>query len=297
MAYTTTSRRFLFKQHFSTVNIYPFSPNNPFIFPTLLKPSPITKLQITHKKFITKAITTMNEGKCSNEKVQQVHNIEDFDVALQTAGDKLVVVIFTAIHGKHNRKIYPFMVDLSRKCNDVEFVVVMGDESNKTKALCEREKIKKIPHFTFYKSMKKIHEEEGIIGPDELMRDVLYYGDNHSAVIQLHSKKDVENLIEEHRIDNKLIVIDIGLKHCGPCAKVYPTVLMLSRMMVDTVVFARMDGDENESCVQFLKDMGVVEAPTFMFLRDGIICGRYVGSRKVELIREIQKHRGVGVAF
>ncbi|KAI3848158.1 hypothetical protein MKX03_012331 [Papaver bracteatum] len=267
MAYTTTSRRFLFKQHFSIVSIYPFSLKNPFIFLVLLKPSPITKLQITHKKFITKAITATKNETCSNEKVQQVHNIEDFDVALQTTRDKIVVVIFTASHGKHNRKIYPFIVDLSKRCNDVEFVIVMGDESDKTKA--------------FYKSMEKIHEEEGIISPDELMRDVLYYGNHHSAVIQLHSKKDVENLIEEHRIDNKLIVIDIGLKHYGPCAKVYPTVLMLSRMMVDTVVFARMDGDENESCVQFLKDMEVVEAPTFMFLRDGIICGRYVGSCKV----------------
>ena len=45
-----------------------------------------------------------------------------------------------------------------------------------------KEKIEKVPHFTFYKNMEKIHEEEGI-GPDMLMGDVLYYGDNHSGVV------------------------------------------------------------------------------------------------------------------
>ena len=60
------------------------------------------------------------------------------------------------------------MVDLSRNCNDVKFILVIGDESEKTKELCKREKIDKVPHFSFYKSMEKIHEKEGI-GPDQLM--------------------------------------------------------------------------------------------------------------------------------
>lgn len=229
-----------------------------------------------------------------DERVQQVHSIEEFDNALRTAKNKLVVVEYAASHSYHSRKIYPFMVDLSRTCNDVEFLLVMGDESEKTKELCSREKIEKVPHFSFYKSMEKIHEEEGI-GPDELMGDVLYYGDNHSEVVQLHRRDDVEKLIDGHKEDRKLIVLDVGLKHCGPCVKVYPTVLKLSRQMSDTVVFARMNGDENDSCMQFLKDMNVIEVPTFLFIRDGEICGRYVGSGKGELIGEILRYQGVRV--
>ncbi|XP_068646194.1 thioredoxin-like protein CDSP32, chloroplastic [Aristolochia californica] len=229
----------------------------------------------------------------SDERVQQVHSIDDFDNALRKAKNKLVVVEYAASHSYHSRKIYPFMVDLSRTCNDVEFLLVMGDESEQMRQLCEREKIKKVPHFSFYKSMEKIHEEEGI-GPDELMGDVLYYGDNHSGVVQLHRREDVEKLIEDHKEDGKLIVLDVGLKHCGPCVKVYPTVIKLSKQM-DTVVFARMDGDENDSCMQFLKDMDVVEVPTFLFIRDGKICGRYVGSGKGELISEILRYQGVRV--
>lgn len=102
----------------------------------------------------------------------------------------------------------------------------------------------------------------------------------------------MEKLIEEHKTDNKLLVLDVGLKHCGPCVKVYPTVVKLSRQM-DTVVFARMNGDENESCMQFLKDMNVIQVPTFLFIRDGEICGRYVGSGKGDLIGEILKYQGV----
>ena len=127
------------------------------------------------------------------------------------------------------------------------------------------------------------------------MGDVLYYGDNHSAVVQLHGREDVEKLIADHKVDQKLIVLDVGLKHCGPCVKVYPTVVKLSKQMVDTVVFARMNGDENDSCLAFLKDMNVVEVPTFLFIRDGDIRGRYVGSGKGELIGEILRYQGVRV--
>ncbi|KAF6176272.1 hypothetical protein GIB67_023563 [Kingdonia uniflora] len=237
------------------------------------RPKPIIRLKTRREGFVARATTARVTRKVeSDERVQQVHNTEEFDEALRTAKNKLVVVEYAASHSYHSRKIYPFMVDLSKTCNDVEFLLVMGDESNDTKALCEREKIDKVPHFSFYKSMEKIHEEEGI-GPDMLMGDVLYYGDNHSAVVQLHSRDDVEKLIGEHKIDHKLIVLDVGLKHCGPCVKVYPTVLKLSKQMVDTVVFARMNGDENESCMKFLKDMEVVEVPTFLFIRDSEICG------------------------
>ncbi|ESQ27526.1 hypothetical protein EUTSA_v10018920mg [Eutrema salsugineum] len=231
-----------------------------------------------------------------DEKVQKIHSGEEFDEALKNAKNKLVVAEFATSKSDQSNKIYPFMVDLSRTCNDVVFLLIMGDESEKTRELCRREKIEKVPHFSFYKSMEKIHEEEGI-GPDQLMGDVLYYGDNHSAVVQLHGRADVEKLIDENRTGGKLIVLDVGLKHCGPCVKVYPTVLKLSRSMSETVVFARMNGDENDSCMEFLKDMNVIEVPTFLFIRDGDICGRYVGSGKGELIGEILRYSGVRVTY
>ncbi|XP_057504006.1 thioredoxin-like protein CDSP32, chloroplastic [Actinidia eriantha] len=280
----------------SPTKLNPFNPYSssyqlPNFFPKPLQAKP----QTSHKLFVPKATAASKTKKAaSDERVLQVHSVEEFDEALRTAKNKLVVVEYAASHSLQSSKIYPFMVDLSRTCSDVEFLLVMGDESEKTRELCKREKIDKVPHFSFYKSMEKIHEEEGI-GPDQLVGDVLYYGDNHSAVVQLHSGEDVERLIADHKVDQKLIVLDVGLKHCGPCVKVYPTVIKLSKQMTDTVVFARMNGDENDSCMKFLKDMDVVEVPTFLFIRDGEICGRYVGSGKGELIGEILRYQGVRV--
>ncbi|XP_020272686.1 LOW QUALITY PROTEIN: thioredoxin-like protein CDSP32, chloroplastic [Asparagus officinalis] len=180
---------------------------------------------------------------------------------------------------------------------NVDFLLVMGDESTRLRRLCRREKIAGSPHFSLLtKSWQKIHEEDAI-GPDQLMGDVLYYGDHHSLVAQLHSREDVEAQIERSKEDGNLLVLDVGLKHCGPCVKVYPTVIKLSRSMKDSVAFARMNGDENESCMEFLRDMDVVEVPTFLFIRDGEICGRYVGSGKGELIGEILRYQGVRVTY
>uniref|UniRef100_A0A0D9WYR4 Thioredoxin domain-containing protein n=1 Tax=Leersia perrieri TaxID=77586 RepID=A0A0D9WYR4_9ORYZ len=239
--------------------------------------------------------------KSSDERVVKVHSAEEFDAALLAAKNRLVVVEFAASHSVNSSRIYPTMVELSRTCGDVDFLLVMGDESDATRSLCAREGIESVPHFSFYKSSEKIHEEEGI-GPDQLAGDVLYYGDHHSAVVQLHSRDDVERLLADHRGDGedgkgKLVVLDVGLKRCGPCVKVYPTVVKLSRSMAETTVFARMNGDENDSCMEFLRDMDVVEVPTFLFIRDGEIVGRYVGSGRGELVGEILRYNGVRVTY
>ncbi|CAL5062813.1 unnamed protein product [Urochloa decumbens] len=237
-----------------------------------------------------------------SERVVRVHNADEFDAALAAAKDRLVVVEFAASDSESSSEIYPAMVQLSRTCGDVDFLLVMGDESEATRELLRREGITQVPHFGFYKGAEKVHEEEamaiGRLGPERLAGDVLYYGDSHSAVVQLHSRGDVEALIDEHRGEGgKLVVLDVGLKHCGPCVKVYPTVVKLSRSMAETTVFARMNGDENDSCMEFLRDMKVVEVPTFVFIRDGKIVGRYVGSGKGELVGEILRYNGVRVTY
>ncbi|KAJ9165916.1 hypothetical protein P3X46_020729 [Hevea brasiliensis] len=283
----------------TTPKINPLCFHGSFLVPFASKHKPLaTKVLNTNRTHFTIKATAAQGTKkpARDERVQQIHSKEDFDEALKKAKNRLVVVEYAASHSTHSSKIYPFMVQLSRSCNDVDFLLVMGDESEKTRELCKREKVEKVPHFSFYKGMEKIHEEGGI-SPDQLMGDVLYYGDNHSEVVQLHCREDVEKLIDDHKADHKLIVLDVGIKHCGPCVKVYPTVLKLSRKMADTVVFARMNGDENDSCMQFLKDMDVIEVPTFLFIRDGEICGRYVGSGKGELIGEILRYQGVRVTY
>lgn len=75
--------------------------------------------------------------------------------------NKLVVVEFAASDTYKSNKIYPFLVVLSRTCNNVEFLLVMGDESDKTKELCRREKIEKFWHFSFYKAWRILTKRKG----------------------------------------------------------------------------------------------------------------------------------------
>ncbi len=76
-----------------------------------------------------------------------------------------------------------------------------------------------VPHFVFYRNNEVVHEEQGI-DEEQLQGDVLYYGDPDAPILQLHGRADFEALLQEHKADDKLLVIDVGLKNCGPCVKV-----------------------------------------------------------------------------
>lgn len=111
----------------------------------------------------------------------------------------------------------------------------MRDEDQKKQELCKREIIEQVRHLSFYKNVEKIHKEG--MGPDQLIADDC--GDNHSAEVQPHSREDVGSLIDQHKVDHKSLVLDLGLKHCRPCVKVYPTVIKLSRQMSDDCGFCK----------------------------------------------------------
>ncbi len=81
--------------------------------------------------------------------VQQIHTVEEFDAAMRAAGSKLVVVEYAASHSEKSKKIYPAMVDLSIACQDVVFLLILGDETDDTKELCARAGIEKVGKAEF----------------------------------------------------------------------------------------------------------------------------------------------------
>ncbi|KAL2538136.1 Thioredoxin-like protein CDSP32 [Forsythia ovata] len=87
-------------------------------FPPSSKPKQLlSNLEANYKgsTFIPKAAAASGVKKVSSdERVQQVHSIEEFDEALCSAKNRLVVVEYAASHSFQSSKIYPFMVDLSR---------------------------------------------------------------------------------------------------------------------------------------------------------------------------------------
>jgi hypothetical protein len=82
--------------------------------------------------------------------VQQIHTVEEFDAAMRAAKSKLVVVEYAASHSEKSKKIYPAMVDLSIACQDVVFLLILGDETDDTKELCTRAGIEKVGNAEFY---------------------------------------------------------------------------------------------------------------------------------------------------
>jgi hypothetical protein len=81
--------------------------------------------------------------------VQQIHTVEEFDAAMRAAGSKLVVVEYAASHSEKSKKIYPAMVDMSIACQDVVFLLILGDETDDTKELCARAGIEKVGNAEF----------------------------------------------------------------------------------------------------------------------------------------------------
>ncbi|XP_047448279.1 thioredoxin [Mugil cephalus] len=97
--------------------------------------------------------------------VRSIKTKEEFHKTLKDAGDKLVVVDFTATWCGPCRRIGPVFVRLSElpENKNVIFVKVDVDEAQEISAECG---IRSMPTFQFYKNGKKVKE---FSGADETM--------------------------------------------------------------------------------------------------------------------------------
>ncbi|KAM4603520.1 thioredoxin-like [Polymixia lowei] len=83
---------------------------------------------------------------------------DEFNKVLKDAGDKLVVVDFTAKWCGPCRMIAPFFEELEQKYPGCVFLKVDVDEASE---LSEERKISCMPTFHFYKQGKKVESLEG----------------------------------------------------------------------------------------------------------------------------------------
>ncbi|XP_006864742.1 PREDICTED: thioredoxin [Chrysochloris asiatica] len=90
--------------------------------------------------------------------VKQIESKGDFHAALSSAGDKLVVVDFTATWCGPCKMIKPFYHSLSEKFGNVVFLEVDVDDCQDVASECE---VKCMPTFQFYKKGEKVGEFSG----------------------------------------------------------------------------------------------------------------------------------------
>jgi len=90
--------------------------------------------------------------------VKMINTKAEFDAALVEAGDKLVVVIFSAKWCPPCQHMAPICVRLSEQQRGVVFLKVDVDENPQTKDACG---ITSMPTFQFYKAAAKVAEFSG----------------------------------------------------------------------------------------------------------------------------------------
>lgn len=92
------------------------------------------------------------------KKMQVLATKADFDKVLDEAGDKLVVVDFTATWCGPCQRIAPDFAALADEFKDVVFVKVDVDDNAETAQCCD---VSAMPTFQFFKNKSKVNEMTG----------------------------------------------------------------------------------------------------------------------------------------
>jgi len=86
----------------------------------------------------------------------------------------------------------------------------------------------------------------------------------------------------------KLVVIDFYATWCGPCKMIAPVLDQLSNDMKDSVLFFKVDVDENEDIAA---DYKVTVMPTFAFVKNKAKIDEFAGANETKLRELIEKHK------
>ncbi|CAA0807703.1 Thioredoxin-like protein CDSP32- chloroplastic [Striga hermonthica] len=175
--------------------------------------------------------------KTDNEGIERIHSPEEFDEHLLSSEEKLVIAHFSTGRYKYNSIIRRFMEEQCLVSN-------------------EQKKVNQASRFQ----------------PRKLADNILYYGyDPFSPVVEVKSGDDLVNLIKIRKV---LVVVNVVKDWCSPCAKIYPGVLKLASQLVNKVVFARMNVDENGGFMRMMREMDVRRMPAFLFFENGDLRGK-----------------------
>lgn len=89
--------------------------------------------------------------------------------------------------------------------------------------------------------------------------------------------------------NGELVVIDFWAEWCGPCKKLSPIVDELATEYEGTVDIYKCDVEEcDEACEKF----GIRNIPTVVFVKNGEVVDRHVGTAKKDQLKEmVEKNR------
>ncbi|XP_015265074.1 PREDICTED: thioredoxin [Gekko japonicus] len=103
-------------------------------------------------------VSDTRERGAAAKMVKSVGSLTEFNAHLNEAGEKLVVVDFSATWCGPCKMIKPFFHSLSEKYPGVIFIEIDVDDAQDVAAHCD---VKCMPTFQFYKNNEKVHEFSG----------------------------------------------------------------------------------------------------------------------------------------
>eukprot|EP00238_Polyblepharides_amylifera_P013249 CAMPEP_0196578536 /NCGR_PEP_ID=MMETSP1081-20130531/7424_1 /TAXON_ID=36882 /ORGANISM="Pyramimonas amylifera, Strain CCMP720" /LENGTH=156 /DNA_ID=CAMNT_0041897793 /DNA_START=251 /DNA_END=721 /DNA_ORIENTATION=- len=117
-------------------------------------------------------------------------------------------------------------------------------------------------------------------------RSVVAIGEGDGNVIHVDSTESWEEALALSK--DKLLVLDISTKTCGPCKLVYPTFVKLSEDHKD-VVFVKIMGDANPQTRALAKGWGIRSVPQFFFWRNMEKVDEFGGAKAEKLIAKVEE--------
>ncbi|KAI5067422.1 hypothetical protein GOP47_0017950 [Adiantum capillus-veneris] len=107
------------------------------------------------------------------------------------------------------------------------------------------------------------------------------------GVMEVEDEATLEQYFRE--AGDKLVVLDISTKTCGPCKMIYPKLVKMSKEYPDAV-FLKIMGDLNSGTRALMRKWGVRAVPNFRFFRNGELIHSHSGANEDELRRNFLAH-------
>lgn len=107
-----------------------------------------------------------------------------------------------------------------------------------------------------------------------------------NRVRHLRSQHHFESELE--RAEDRLVVVDISMRFCGPCKVVYPLVAELSNQLPD-VEFYHLCGDLDEATRSLARSWRISATPNFHFYRNGTRVFSFMGAKPDQLLTHLNR--------
>ena len=96
-------------------------------------------------------------------------------------------------------------------------------------------------------------------------------------VTSFESEEEFDRICSE--AGDKLVVLDVSTKTCGPCKMIFPYVCEMAGKY-DNAVFLKIQGDATMDTRALMKKWGIRSVPTFRFFKNGELIHSHTGAKK-----------------